>query len=124
MSVDYLIDTNIVLWTWHEPHRVSRKHREILASSARRYVSFASIWEINIKVSIGKLDTVENVAGALLDTGYVLLPIKLAHIEAVRHLPFHHREPVDRLIVAQAQCERLTLMTGDRQLAAYDVQLA
>jgi len=124
VSTAYLVDTCIVLFAWHEPHKVSRRHLAILASDAPLYVSIASIWEISIKVSIGKLQTVDRVAEALVDSGYILLPIRVEHVEAVRDLPLHHREPFDRLLVAQARTEGLALISSDRQLAAYDVELA
>lgn len=124
MSTAYLVDTNIILWSWHEPHRIRRKHRDILASDAPLHVSVATIWEICIKVSIGKLKTVDRVADALIDTGYILLPIKVEHVEAVRHLPLHHGEPFDRLIIAQAQIEGMTLVSSDGDFPKYDVRLA
>lgn len=119
----YLVDTNIVLWAWHEPHRVPERLLGILASDAPLHVSVASIWEISIKVAIGKLVTVDNVTDALVSTGYTLLPIKAEHVEAVRHLPLHHKEPFDRLLVVQAQIEGMALMTSDRTLSQYDVEL-
>jgi PIN domain nuclease of toxin-antitoxin system len=120
----YLVDTNIVLWAWHEPHRVPRRLLGILSSDAPLYVSVATIWEISIKAGIGKLVTVDNVTDALVRTGYTLLPIKAEHVEAVRHLPFHHREPFDRLLVVQARIEGMRLMTSDRTLGLYGVALA
>jgi PIN domain nuclease of toxin-antitoxin system len=61
---------------------------------------------------------------ALVSTGYTLLHIKTEHVEAVRHLPLHHKEPFDRLLVAQARIEGMALMTSDRTLRLYDVELA
>lgn len=124
VSTIYLVDTNIILWAWHEPHRIRRRHLDILASDAPLYVSIATIWEICIKVSIGKLKTVNHVADALIETGYILLPIKIEHVEAVRDLPLHHREPFDRLIIAQARVEGMTLVSSDGDFAAYGVALA
>jgi PIN domain nuclease of toxin-antitoxin system len=124
MSTAYLVDTNIILWSWHEPHRIRRRHRDILASDETLHVSVATIWEICIKVSIGKLKTVDRVADALIDTGYILLPIKVEHVEAVRYLPLHHGEPFDRLIIAQAQIEGMTLVSSDGDFPKYDVRLA
>jgi len=120
----YLVDTNIVLWGWHEPHRLSQKQRSLLASEAEFHVSVATIWEICIKAAIGKLETVPNVAEALISTGYLILPIKTEHAKAIRDLPLHHHDPFDRLLIAQAQLEELTVITADRHFASYDVGLA
>lgn len=124
MSERYLIDTNIVLWGWHEPHRLSQKQRSLLAGEAEFHVSVATIWEICFKVAIGKLETVPNVSQALTSTGYLILPIRPEHAEAVRHLPLHHHDPFDRLLITQAQLEGLTIVTADRHFSSYDVGLA
>ncbi|MDN5928222.1 MAG: type II toxin-antitoxin system VapC family toxin [Hyphomicrobiales bacterium] len=124
MSNAYLVDTNVVVWGWHEPHRVPGRLRRLLEADGDFYVSVASIWEICIKAAIGKLVTVQNVSGALLDTGYRILPIKVEHVEAVRYLPLHHRDPYDRLLICQARLEELRLVATDRQFSNYDVMLA
>lgn len=124
MSQRYLVDTNIVLWAWHEPHRISQRHLELLATDAEFQVSVATIWEICIKVAIGKLDTVSNIADALVSTGYRILPITIQHAEAVRHLPRHHGDPFDRMLIVQAQTERLTMITTDQRFKAYDLVIA
>ena len=124
VSARYLVDTNIVLWGWHEPHRLSQKQRALLASEAELCVSVATIWEICIKAAIGKLETVPNIADALISTGYVILPIKPEHAEAVRNLPFHHHDPFDRLLIAQARLESLMIVTADRHFSRYDIDLA
>ena len=120
----YLVDTNVVLWAWHAPHKARRDHLELLERESDVYVSVASIWEISIKAAIGKLRTVDNVADALIATGYQILPIKIEHAEAVRFLPLHHRDPFDRLLIAQARIEGMTLMATNRKFSRYDVALA
>jgi PIN domain nuclease of toxin-antitoxin system len=124
VSGRYLVDTNIVLWAWHEPHRVPRRHLDLLATDAEFHVSVATIWEICIKVAIGKLDTVDNVSEALVSTGYRILPIKIEHAEGVRHLPLHHGDPFDRLLIVQAQLEKLTMITSDHRFGTYDLAMA
>ncbi|MBN9241435.1 MAG: type II toxin-antitoxin system VapC family toxin [Mesorhizobium sp.] len=124
MSERYLVDTNIVLWGWHEPHRLSQKQRSLLTTDAEFHVSVATIWEICIKAAIGKLETVPNVAEALIATGYLILPIKPEHAEAVRDLPLHHHDPFDRLLIAQAQLENLSVVTADGHFSNYDIKLA
>lgn len=123
MSERYLVDTNIVLWGWHEPHRLSQKQRSLLAATAEFHVSVATIWEIGIKAAIGKLETVQNVTEALIATGYLILPIKPEHAEAIRDLPLHHHDPFDRLLIAQARLEDLTIITADRHFSRYGVEL-
>jgi PIN domain nuclease of toxin-antitoxin system len=86
-------------------------------------VSIASVWEVAIKTSIGKLRAPEDFADAAVAEGLALLPIEVEHIRAVRDLPFHHRDPFDRMLVAQALVEGLALVTRDRQLAAYGVRV-
>jgi PIN domain nuclease of toxin-antitoxin system len=126
VSGRYLVDTNIVLWAWHEPHRVPCRLLDLLATDAEFHVSIATIWEICIKVAIGKLDTVDNVPDALISTGYRILPIKIEHAEGVRHLPPHpkHGDPFDRLLIVQAQLENLTMITSDQRFGAYDLAMA
>jgi PIN domain nuclease of toxin-antitoxin system len=86
-----------------------------------RFVSIASLWEIAIKMSIGKLDFVENLAQALDDIAAASLPITLEHVARVRSMPFHHRDPFDRMMIAQAIEEDLTIVTRDRRVSAYGV---
>ncbi len=85
--------------------------------------SAASVWEIAIKVTLGKLTlpASADVGAALAESGFLALPVEVAHAEDVRHLPPLHRDPFDRMLVAQARIEGLTLLTADRQLAAYGI---
>jgi len=83
----------------------------------------ASIWELAIKQSIGKLAIPGNIEDTLRYNGIALMRIELAHIDGVRSLPLHHGDPFDRLLIAQAQAEGLTLVSRDRWFEAYDVSL-
>ena len=85
------------------------------------YVSLASAWEIAIKTSIGKLRLANPIEQELVASDFEPLPVGLRHIEHVASLPLHHRDPFDRMLVAQCQVERLTLVTADRRLQPYDV---
>ena len=124
MSGPYLADTHVVLWSWHDDDRLRTGHKVVLLSGAQVFVSMASVWEMTIKASQGKLRTVEDIGGSLKRSGFELLPIELRHMEALRHLPRHHGDPFDRLLIAQAQLEKLTILTADRHFRPYHVALA
>lgn len=89
------------------------------------FVSVATIWEISIKSKIGKLpeaiDVVETMPGCFTEIGFALLGINAAHAKRAGSLPLHHRDPFDRMLVAQAAIESLTLISGDPVLSLYDV---
>jgi PIN domain nuclease of toxin-antitoxin system len=90
------------------------------------WVSSASIWEISIKASLGRLELsgllVEKIPDDLERHGFNALPINLRHAIAVHDLPFHHSDPFDRMLIAQAQCEDFVLLTADTSIMAYDVR--
>jgi PIN domain nuclease of toxin-antitoxin system len=89
------------------------------------WVSAVSIWEISIKAALGRLDVKRNAADELADemerSGFRRLPIEFEHAFAVRELPLHHADPFDRMLVAQAQCEGLTLITASGIIGDYGV---
>jgi PIN domain nuclease of toxin-antitoxin system len=117
-----LLDANAFIWAYARPTELSPAARRALGDVANdRFVSIASLWEIAIKMSIGKLDFVENLARALDDIAAASLPITLEHVARVRSLPFHHRDPFDRMMIAQAIEEDLTIVTRDRRVSAYGV---
>lgn len=123
-----LVDTQCWLWMLADPERLTRRARRVIASSrGELYLSAASAWEIAIKHGIGKLrlpaDPVEYVQSRLEPTGVAPLSITLAHVLQVARLPPHHRDPFDRILVAQAQVDELVLLTADRQLEPYDIKI-
>lgn len=113
MSERYLVDTHVLLWAFADDPRLSRRHRDILGSDAEVLVSVASIWEMSIKISLGKLEAFGDIPGTIERAGYRTPPILARHAEAVRDLPWHHRDPFDRILVAQARHEGLRLLTVD-----------
>ena len=117
----YLAETHVVLWFWLPDPRLSVRHRDFSLSETPVTASIASIWEVSIKCALGKLMAPDPLTAALEEAGLTLLPITPRHAEAVRHLPHHHGDPFDRMLIAQAQVEGLTLLTADRRFAAYDV---
>lgn len=118
-----LLDTHLLLWAAGEPARLKPATRRLLQDSRHELLfSAASIWEISIKMSLGRDDLVADprvLRRGLLDNGYTELPITGAHAAAVLDLPALHRDPFDRLLVAQAQVEGITLLTSDAVVASY-----
>lgn len=114
-----LIDTHLLLWTLYAPAKLSAQARRQIEKSDV-YVSAASIWEISIKTALGKLAANSaEVLAAVEPTGFSLLPITGEHAARVADLPLHHRDPFDRLLVAQAQSEPMGLLSNDEVLRAY-----
>lgn len=120
----FLADTHIILWSINDDPRLKRAHREVLASSALVYASAASVWEIAIKQSIGKLDVPTDLGFLLPRMQFTPLAITIEHAQRVAELPRHHGDPFDRLLIAQAQIENLSILTADPLFARYDVVLA
>ena len=115
-----LLDTHVLLWTLIESPRVDAIRKRLLAADNEVYFSVASLWEIAIKVSLGtlKADALE-IRDAALEGGFVELPILGPHALHVGGLPWHHRDPFDRLLIAQAAAEPMRLLPADEQLLAY-----
>ena len=119
----YLLDTHTLLWARSAPEWLSREALTILQSTGDTlYVSMASLWECAIKSSVGKLDVPAGFYRIVSDD-YEVLGIELSHVEACADLPMHHRDPFDRLLVAQAQLGGLVLVTRDPDIARYDVPI-
>ncbi|MCW5698012.1 MAG: type II toxin-antitoxin system VapC family toxin [Bauldia sp.] len=118
--MNLLLDTQIVLWVTTNDPKLRPKARETIELADEVFVSSIAIWEIAIKASAGKLVAdVAELAGHLVRRGFRSLPVTWAHAQTVRDLPFHHGDPFDRMLVAQAMTEPLRLLTADRLLARY-----
>jgi PIN domain nuclease of toxin-antitoxin system len=121
--VKLLLDTQLVLWAAGQPEKLSAEARSLLEAADNELLfSAASIWEITIKRALGRDDfRVEPrvLRRGLLDNGYLELPITSQHAVSVDGLPALHRDPFDRLLVAQAQSEGIMLITADSQVAQY-----
>lgn len=118
-----LLDTNVVLWfVLGDRHRVPDRVVDVVQDARIPVlVSAASVWEIAIKRSLGKLEIEDRWAGALTRLGFAQCPVTAEHAAAVEGLPWLHRDPFDRLLVAQAGLEEATLVTADARITAYDV---
>jgi PIN domain nuclease of toxin-antitoxin system len=118
-----LLDTHVFLWWRADPSRLTPAVRQLIATAEIVFVSAASAWEAAIKASTGRLDLPDTIEAGVLASGFERLLITFSHAERAAGLPAHHRDPFDRMLVAQAQAEGLTLVTHDRLLAPYDVEI-
>jgi PIN domain nuclease of toxin-antitoxin system len=115
-----LIDTHIFLWAMSGDKQLTKKAEAIMLSAETVFVSAASIWEIGIKSGIGKLDAdVNELVARMEEAGFRELPVTAVHAAAVCDLPDIHRDPFDRLLVAQAITEPLRLLTDDDIVGKY-----
>jgi PIN domain nuclease of toxin-antitoxin system len=118
-----LLDTHALLWWLADSPMLSSKARSAIARSPAIYVSAATAWEIAIKKAYGKLHAPDDLEQALAANGFEALPITVAHALAAGALPLHHHDPFDRMLIAQAHAESLTLVTRDRSLQEYGIRL-
>ncbi len=118
-----LLDTHLLLWAAGDPKKLSLKARRLIADTDNELMfSAASIWEVAIKRTLGRVDfQVDSrlLRRGLIDNGYVELPVFSAHAVAVENLPSIHKDPFDRLLVAQSLVEGIVLLTSDARVAQY-----
>ncbi len=120
-----LLDTHTFLWFIEDNPKLSAEAKRLLESEADLLLSVASIWEMAIKISIGKLSLPpfdEFVSEQLFKNTIELFPIRLAHLGLLCTLPFHHRDPFDRLLIAQAITEKYPIVSIDDKFDAYSVK--
>ena len=124
--MDILLDTCSALWYLNGDESMPQSVSELILNAENTiYVSIATVWEVAIKVSIGKLDFNGGIDGfiqAIEDEDFSLLDITTIHIKAVKDLPFIHRDPFDRMLVAQAIVEGLPIMTTDSDIIKYKIE--
>jgi PIN domain nuclease of toxin-antitoxin system len=123
-----LLDTHVLIWLVEGDKNLSTVARSAIEDEDNSlYLSIASLWEITIKLSLGKLDLQlsvdEMVESFLIPGGIEILQIETSHLSILRDLPLHHRDPFDRLIIAQAQAEKMTLISADGVFDLYGVDL-
>jgi PIN domain nuclease of toxin-antitoxin system len=113
-----------LLWAISKESKLSDSYKKAIASEENIvFVSMASLWELTIKESIGKIRLPKQFMNVLSASGYEILSISLNHLETLRELPLHHRDPFDRLIIAQAKAEQLLLASTDQIMQKYSVSI-
>jgi len=120
-----LLDTHTLLWWLADDSRLSPRVRKFIANSANQVaISSVSAWEISIKKALGKLEVdLELLLSEIEKNGFTLLQVSFEHGLRAGSLPCHHRDPFDRMLIAQSQCEGLHLVSIDSQFSAYDVDV-
>jgi PIN domain nuclease of toxin-antitoxin system len=124
----YLLDTHTFLWWNSQSTRLSKVAFSLIQAKANTLLlSLASVWEIQIKLQLGKLNLPAPLAEIIerqqTNNNIELLPIHLSHILALHNLPNHHRDPFDRMLIAQAQVENLVLISDDPMFAKYSIEV-
>jgi len=125
--MDILLDTHAVLWFFQDDKRLSKTVVDVIYNLENMiYVSIASVWEVAIKLSTGKLKfsgDIESFIATIHRNEFELLDISTGHVEMTTHLPFVHRDPFDRILVAQAMVEDMAIVTVDENILKYDVNI-
>lgn len=116
-----LLDTHVLLWWLADDPELGTNARAVISDGNNEiYVSAASSWEISIKKRNGKLTGPDNIDSIVEQERFIKLPISLVHGELAGQLPDHHKDPFDRMLIAQAQTEKLTILTADEKIQQYD----
>ena len=119
----FLLDSHIIIWWLNNDSRLPQKWRQVIANPDNFcYVSLATLWEITIKESLGKLSPPKNLISLIQREGFAWLNITIDHIQQLRQLPHIHKDPFDRLLAAQCLVENLTLITIDKNLLQYPIK--
>ena len=122
----YLLDTHVVIWHFDDSPELSKKTKEIIDNPKNElYISSVSLWETAIKINIGKLDldfTLDELLAEINDNDFDILQIENEYLQKLSALPFIHKDPFDRLIIATALAEDLTIITIDENIQKYDVK--
>ncbi|MEE1772137.1 type II toxin-antitoxin system VapC family toxin [Streptomyces sp. JV185] len=118
-----LLDTHVVLWWLDDSAELTDEIKHLLDTEPSVFVSAVTPWEIAIKQALGKLEGPEDLAERVRDSQFTSLPITAGHGVRAGGLPAHHRDPFDRILIAQAQTEGMTILTRDKWIPSYDVQV-
>jgi PIN domain nuclease of toxin-antitoxin system len=124
----YLLDTRTAFWYFEGNSKLSEKIRNLIESREDEsiFVSIASVWELAIKRSLNyessTLCSVDDFLNETLSSGFILLAIKPSHVRLIEALPFIHRDPFDRILIASAMADDMTILTADENIHKYDVK--
>lgn len=119
-----LIDTHILIWFITEHPQLTNKSKTLIENSQSCFISVASLWEIGIKMSLGKLElriTLDELVKIILESGFAILPINQIHVIKNSELNFFHKDPFDRILIAQALIKDLEIITSDTTFLNYPV---
>lgn len=119
-----LLDTHVLIWWLEDSPRLGDQARSAIADGANQvFVSAVSACEMSVKAAKGKIRAPTDLARQVADNSFEEMPLTIRHGALVRDLPAHHGDPFDRMLVAQAVCEGLTVVTADQQMSSYDVPI-
>jgi PIN domain nuclease of toxin-antitoxin system len=126
--MDLVLDTHVFIWSYRAPESLSHNALQALSDPANNlFLSVASIWEIQIKIQIGKIEFDDPLSKILeeqqLVNGINFMPIEISHAQYLENLPFHHKDPFDRMLIAQALVEDMTIVGRDARFSDYGVKL-
>lgn len=117
-----LLDTHLLLWWLADARELTAEARALITAPENPvFVSAASVWELRIKEALGKVKLPADFAAVLDQQPFERLSVTVTHAHQVRELPMHHRDPFDRMLIAQARCDGLTLLTHDEVVSRYEV---
>lgn len=119
-----LIDSHILIWALTEPDKLQSAHKKLLESTSNDIiVSVASLWELHIKASLNKLSLPDNLFDVLDENMISIIPVKREHLAELMNLPHHHRDPFDRLLIAQSVAENFPILSYDSIFQNYPVEM-
>ena len=119
MKANYLLDTHVLLWLDSDMRRIPHDVTHAIDDADQVYYSAASVWELSIKQSLGKIQLARPISRFVERSRFLELPVTTRYAQVAARLPLHHRDPFDRMLIAQAVSEGLVLVTADGRLAAY-----
>ena len=120
----YLIDTHVFIWLMENSKKISPEIKTFLQDpSIDVLISIVSIWEIVIKQAKGLLKSPKDIEGSISEAGFKVLPLEVSHVLKLKRLPDYHQDPFDRILIAQALAENLTLITADPKIWKYKLKL-
>lgn len=118
-----LLDSHVALWWLEDSDSLGLRCRELIQSADEAFFSAVTPWELGIKRALGKLTMPDGLADALASGGFIPLDISVHHAERAPGLPLHHRDPFDRMLIAQAQLESLALVSADGSFDPYEIEV-